>query len=175
MSYVANLQYFHSVLSELTGFPIVLLTFPSWEFQSQSKILKSAFLSRRYSKCLYLSKTTDAPLNDHGFLPIFTRITPYTTIGYQFWIASIFYSFKSLCLKLCMYCRRGLLVSIIVGKLFEIGRRLLRYPSRTYWKRDDLVPHRRCHFESIRHNLIKKAWYLYKIFLQSAILDIHSI
>ena len=40
---------------------------------------------------------------------------------------------------------------------------------------DDLAPHRRCHFESIRHNLIKKVWHLYKIFLQSAILNIHSI
>ena len=40
--------------------------------------------------------------NGRGFLPVFTRTTPYTTIGYQFWIASIFYNFKPICLKLCM-------------------------------------------------------------------------
>ena len=45
----------------------------------------------------------------------------------------------------------------------------------TYSKRDDLAAHRRCHIESIRHKIILKLWHLYKIFSQSAILDIHSI
>ena len=45
----------------------------------------------------------------------------------------------------------------------------------THWKRDDLAAHQRCHIESIPHKLIQKVWHLYKIFLQSAILDIPSI
>ena len=45
----------------------------------------------------------------------------------------------------------------------------------THWKRDDLAAHRRFHIKSIRHKIPQKVWHLYKIFLLSAILDIHSM
>ena len=34
--------------------------------------------------------------------------------------------------------------------------------SCTYWKRDGLEAHRRCHIESIRHKIILRLWHLYK-------------
>ena len=45
----------------------------------------------------------------------------------------------------------------------------------THWKKDDLEAHRRFHIECIPHKITPKVWQLYKIFLQSAILDIHSM
>ena len=58
---------------------------------------------RTVSKNLVLYRITD---NGRGFLLSLSSLIPsYKTIGYWFWIASIFHSFKAICLKLWMYER----------------------------------------------------------------------
>ena len=64
----------------------------------------SILLNFTNKRCKYmiLSQKAYVQVNGRGFLLPLSLITPYTTIGYRFWIAPIFHSFEPICLKLFM-------------------------------------------------------------------------